>query len=87
MGQLIINAIQVNLKITPTCDTNELSKCDSEALINTYDNTLLYTDYLLSEIIKLLKEQKAMKVLCFIFQIMAKVWVKMVFIFMVCLML
>lgn len=52
MGQLIINAIQVNLKkFTPTCDTNELSKCDNEALINTYDNTLLYTDYLLSEII------------------------------------
>ncbi|HDZ4937540.1 phosphoethanolamine transferase [Campylobacter jejuni] len=45
-------------KFIPTCDTNELSKCDSEALINTYDNTLLYTDYLLSKIIKLLKEQK-----------------------------
>ncbi|EFN3013728.1 phosphoethanolamine--lipid A transferase, partial [Campylobacter coli] len=45
-------------KFIPTCDTNELSKCDSEALINTYDNTLLYTDYLLSEIIKLLKEKK-----------------------------
>ncbi|HEB7536600.1 TPA: phosphoethanolamine--lipid A transferase [Campylobacter coli] len=45
-------------KFTPTCDTNELSKCDSEALINTYDNTLLYTDYLLSEIIELLKEKK-----------------------------
>lgn len=45
-------------KFTPTCDTNELSKCDSKALINTYDNTLLYTDYFLSEIIKLLKEQK-----------------------------
>ncbi|EKK7388360.1 phosphoethanolamine--lipid A transferase, partial [Campylobacter jejuni] len=48
-------------KFTPTCDTNELSKCDSEALVNTYDNTLLYTDYLLSEIIKLLKEQKSYK--------------------------
>ncbi|EKF8781350.1 phosphoethanolamine--lipid A transferase, partial [Campylobacter coli] len=45
-------------KFIPTCDANELSKCDSEALINTYDNTLLYTDYLLSEIIKLLKEKK-----------------------------
>ncbi|MCW1359946.1 phosphoethanolamine--lipid A transferase [Campylobacter jejuni] len=43
-------------KFTPTCDTNELSKCDNEALINTYDNTLLYTDFILSEIIKLLKE-------------------------------
>ncbi|EFB8367622.1 phosphoethanolamine--lipid A transferase, partial [Campylobacter coli] len=45
-------------KFTPTCDTNELSKCTNDALINTYDNTLLYTDYLLSEIIKLLKEHK-----------------------------
>ncbi|MBM0636431.1 phosphoethanolamine--lipid A transferase [Campylobacter sp. VicNov18] len=48
-------------KFTPTCDTNELSKCDNEALINTYDNTLLYTDYLLSQIIKLLKEYKDYK--------------------------
>lgn len=62
MDQLIISVIQMNLSI-PTCDTNELSKCDSEALINTYDNTLLYTDYLLSEIIKLLKEKKIMRVL------------------------
>lgn len=44
-------------KFKPTCDTNELSKCDNEALINTYDNTLLYTDYIMSEIIKLLKEK------------------------------
>ncbi|MCX2683071.1 phosphoethanolamine--lipid A transferase [Campylobacter sp. MIT 21-1685] len=42
----------------PTCDTNELDKCSNEALENTYDNTLLYTDYLLSQIIALLKEQK-----------------------------
>ncbi len=44
-------------RFKPTCDTNELSKCDNEALINTYDNTLLYTDFILSEIIKLLKEK------------------------------
>lgn len=74
-------------KFTPTCDTNELSKCDSEALINTYDNTLLYTDYLLSEIIKLLKEKKIMRVLYYTFQIMEKVWVKMEFIYTECLML
>jgi len=46
-------------RFTPTCDTNELSKCDNEALINTYDNTLLYTDYLLSEMIKLLKDKSS----------------------------
>ncbi|MFQ6342833.1 phosphoethanolamine transferase [Campylobacter sp. VTCC 70190] len=46
-------------RFTPTCDTNELSKCDNEALINTYDNTLLYTDYLLSKMIKLLKDKSS----------------------------
>lgn len=44
-------------KFLPTCDTNALDKCSQEALINTYDNTLLYTDFILSEIIELLKEK------------------------------
>ncbi|TBR79749.1 phosphoethanolamine--lipid A transferase [Campylobacter novaezeelandiae] len=44
-------------KFLPTCDTNTLDKCSQEALINTYDNTLLYTDFILSEIITLLKEK------------------------------
>ena len=43
---------------TPTCDTNKLELCSHEALINTYDNTLLYTDYILSQIIALLKDKK-----------------------------
>ncbi|MBZ7951346.1 phosphoethanolamine transferase [Campylobacter sp. LH-2024] len=45
-------------KFNPTCDTNDLSKCTEDALMNTYDNTLLYTDYILSNIISLLKEKK-----------------------------
>lgn len=44
-------------KFLPTCDTNTLDKCSQEALINTYDNTLLYTDFILSEVITLLKEK------------------------------
>lgn len=44
-------------KFLPTCDTNALDKCSQEALINTYDNTLLYTDFILSKIITLLKEK------------------------------
>lgn len=44
-------------KFLPTCDTNTLDKCSQEALINTYDNTLLYTDFILSKIIILLKEK------------------------------
>ncbi len=31
-------------KFTPTCDTNEIQDCDHCALMNTYDNTILYTD-------------------------------------------
>lgn len=42
-------------KFNPTCDTNELAKCSQESLINTYDNTLLYTDFILTEIIKSLQ--------------------------------
>ncbi|WP_409513396.1 phosphoethanolamine transferase [Campylobacter sp. MIT 99-7217] len=38
-------------KFTPTCDTNELQKCTEEELINTYDNTILYTDHVVEEII------------------------------------
>lgn len=45
-------------KFTPTCDTNKLELCSNEALINTYDNTLLYTDYILSRVIELLKSKK-----------------------------
>lgn len=48
-------------KFTPSCDTNELQKCTQEELFNTYDNTLLYTDYILSQLINLLKEQKDYK--------------------------
>ncbi len=43
-------------KFTPTCDTNELSACSSKLLNNSYDNAILYTDYFLSEVIKLLKQ-------------------------------
>lgn len=43
-------------KFTPVCKTNQLEQCSSEEINNTYDNTILYTDYFLSEVIKLLKE-------------------------------
>lgn len=40
---------------TPTCDSNQIQDCDSQALINTYDNTLVYTDSMLDDTIGLLK--------------------------------
>ncbi len=39
----------------PTCDTNAIQGCTQEALINSYDNTLLYTDYVLDSVIETLK--------------------------------
>lgn len=40
----------------PTCETSEVQNCDREAIVNTYDNTILYTDHVLAEIIDVLKK-------------------------------
>lgn len=40
----------------PTCHTNELADCTREQTLNTYDNAILYTDYFLSRVISLLKD-------------------------------
>ena len=39
----------------PVCKTVDLQQCSSEELVNAYDNTILYTDYFLNEVIKILK--------------------------------
>ena len=39
----------------PTCDTNAIQGCSRDALLNSYDNTLLYTDYVLDALIETLK--------------------------------
>ncbi len=39
----------------PVCETVELSKCSNEALVNAYDNSIVYTDYVLHRLIELLK--------------------------------
>lgn len=44
-------------KFTPTCDTNEIQSCSREQLVNTYDNTVLYVDYIVDKAIKLLQAQ------------------------------
>ena len=40
----------------PTCDTADIQGCSREAIVNTYDNTILYTDYVVSRAIKELKK-------------------------------
>lgn len=42
-------------QFTPTCDTAELQQCSREAIVNSYDNALLYTDTVLARTIDLLK--------------------------------
>jgi lipid A ethanolaminephosphotransferase len=39
----------------PECTTNQLQECRAEELVNAYDNTILYTDYFLAQVIELLK--------------------------------
>jgi lipid A ethanolaminephosphotransferase len=43
-------------QFAPTCDTNELAKCSKEAIVAAYDNTILYTDYVLSKTIDMLAQ-------------------------------
>ena len=39
----------------PTCKTNKLADCSRGQVVNSYDNTILYTDYFLSKVINFLK--------------------------------
>lgn len=41
---------------SPVCTTVEMSKADPQELMNAYDNTIVYTDYLLHSVIEILRE-------------------------------
>ena len=43
-------------KFTPDCDRSDIQNCSSEQLINTYDNTIVYTDFVLSKVIEQLEK-------------------------------
>lgn len=45
----------------PVCNSVELAKCSQEELMNAYDNTIIYTDYILHKVIENLKELKDYK--------------------------
>lgn len=45
-------------RFTPTCDTNEIQSCSKEQLVNTYDNSILYIDYIVDKSIKLLQSKQ-----------------------------
>jgi len=46
---------------SPVCSSVELANCSQEELINAYDNTIVYTDYILHRIIEELKPLKDYK--------------------------
>ena len=43
-------------KFTPVCTTVEMSKADHQELMNAYDNSILYTDWLIHSVIGILKD-------------------------------
>ena len=58
MAQLIKRYPKAFERFTPTCLSNQLDTCSQQQIINTYDNTILYTDYFLAETISWLKAQQ-----------------------------
>lgn len=43
---------------TPTCESSEIDSCTQEQIVNTYNNTLVYTDYVLDSLIQELKQHQ-----------------------------
>ena len=45
-------------RFLPECENDNVQDCDRQSIINAYDNTIVYTDYVLSKLINQLKNQK-----------------------------
>lgn len=43
-------------KFTPECTSNQVQDCPREQIINAYDNSILYTDYFLTQVIRFLQQ-------------------------------
>jgi lipid A ethanolaminephosphotransferase len=43
-------------KFLPTCDTSDIKDCSLDQIVNAYDNTILYTDYIISQAIDIAKK-------------------------------
>ncbi|MCL2673236.1 MAG: sulfatase-like hydrolase/transferase, partial [Alphaproteobacteria bacterium] len=44
-------------RFTPTCDTASIETCPRELIVNSYDNSILYTDYVLARVIDALRSR------------------------------
>ena len=54
-------------RFTPECKTVEMANAKYEELINAYDNTIIYTDYLVHSVIEMLKREFPDRRSCVIF--------------------
>ena len=43
-------------RFSPACSRSDIENCTDEEIVNVYDNTLAYTDYILAETIKVLQQ-------------------------------
>lgn len=43
-------------KFTPACNQSDIEHCSDQEIINVYDNTLVYTDYIIAQTIKKLEQ-------------------------------
>jgi lipid A ethanolaminephosphotransferase len=46
-------------RFTPDCRTSEFAKCTRQEIINSYDNTILYTDHIIAAVIGKLKARES----------------------------
>jgi lipid A ethanolaminephosphotransferase len=44
-------------RFTPACKESQFSRCERSQIVNSYDNTILYTDYILAKLIQKLSDQ------------------------------
>ncbi|GEA08686.1 hypothetical protein KUL42_34470 [Alteromonas sp. KUL42] len=43
-------------RFLPDCPSSDIQHCSEEQLINTYDNTIVYTDYIIGQVIEMLSD-------------------------------
>lgn len=46
-------------KFTPVCESSQLDQCSRESIVNAYDNSVLYTDHVIAEAVRLMKTNQA----------------------------
>ncbi|MCG9722080.1 phosphoethanolamine--lipid A transferase [Shewanella sp. Isolate7] len=49
---------EAHRKFVPDCQRSDIQNCSDEELMNTYDNTILYSDYIIAQVISRLEAQE-----------------------------